>query len=193
MVFCVLSAQNFPSKSVLPAEHFIGFIFAKDFLDSNLNCRFYKSPKQSNSFSDINELSHLDVTSRSKSMAKDDMSTTTSRRSGRLRSRRRPTPPSPIETAKVTEEDLDFSKWRVSIPFYTSSGRSSSSSSARGRGGFKIPAAPSAAATPLMLMMMNPEQPDFSLFSFAAPSQGYYTVIAEREINGKTVSSRVRR
>ncbi|KAL5969421.1 hypothetical protein TSMEX_002836 [Taenia solium] len=188
-ILCLLNALNFPSKSVLTAVHCTTFIFPKDFLDSNLSCRLYKSPKQSNSFSDINELSHLDVTSRAKSMAKDDMSTTTSRRSGRLRSRRHPTPPSPIETAKTTEEDLDFSKWRVSIPFYTSAGRSSSSVGSRG--GFKTAAA-SAATNPLMLMMMNPEQPDFSLFPLAASSQGYYTVIAEREVNGKTVSSRVR-
>ncbi|VDM18312.1 unnamed protein product [Hydatigera taeniaeformis] len=181
-------------RSVLTIRNYIDFMFFKDFLDSNLSRRFYKSSKQSSSFNDINELSRREFASRAKSVAKDDMSTTSaSRRSGRLRSRRRPTSPSPMKSAKMTEEDLDFSKWRVSIPFYTSASRSSTSSLG-GRGNFKSSSASSVAAGPMMLtLMMNPEQPDFSLFSFTAPSQGYYTVIAEREISGKTVSSRVRR
>ncbi|EUB56148.1 Sorting nexin-14 [Echinococcus granulosus] len=201
-----LGRMSAPSASPSPGHHFFpidvtanfGTENSLDFLDFNPSRRFYKSPNQSISFSDLNEFSCHGVALRTNSMVRDDMSTTftsmstTSRGSGRLRFRRHPTPASSVETTKTVEEDLDFSKWRISIPSYTSASRSSASSVGRGGGGLKIPAAATAATTPLMLMMMNLEQPDFSLL-FAVPSHGYYTVITEREVNGKKVSSRIRR
>lgn len=90
-------------------------------------------------------------------------------------------------------QELDFSKWKVSIPFYTTASGKSLTTIPSGlvNGG---PSAISAASASSMLLMMNLEQPDFSVFSmFNNSNCGYYTVIGDREVNGKRVTNKVTR
>nr|CDS33258.1 sorting nexin 14 [Hymenolepis microstoma] len=166
---------------------------------------FYKSTKHSSSHKDLAELERLRGGRFRNS--KDDLSTT-GRSSSRLPFKRRqtnaiappsalssslnddqsPEEPSNMESSEIRE--LDFSKWEVSIPFYAS---------ASGKNLTKIPGgrlngANSTSSASNMLLTMNLEQPDFSMFSlFNNSICGNYTVIADREVNGKRVSSKVTR
>lgn len=163
--------------------------------------RLYNSRKHSSSFSELGELKRpRGILSRK---SKDDMSasaTTTSRSSGPFQFRRRqsaaPTasaanssPPegqsADVDSAELQE--LDFSKWRVSIPFYTTASGRCVGPILGALGESNITAAFEAS----MLPLMNLEQPDVSLFS--ASHQGYYTVIADREFNGKRISNKISR
>ncbi|VUZ57170.1 unnamed protein product, partial [Hymenolepis diminuta] len=170
---------------------------------------FYKSTKHSSSHGDFAELERPRGGLFHNS--KDDMSTTR-RSSGRLRFKRRQiiapassssalnSSPSGnlsseehggVESSEM--EELDFSKWKVSIPFYTTASGKSLTTIPAGlvNGG---PSAISAGSASSMLLMMNLEQPDFSMFSlFNNSNCGYYTVIADREVNGKRVTNKVTR
>ncbi|KAM7534634.1 hypothetical protein Aperf_G00000113286 [Anoplocephala perfoliata] len=164
--------------------------------------RFVNSRKHSSSFSELGELKRPRGNRSQKS--KDDMSansTTTSRSSGRLRFRRRRSatpaasttnlPPSgeqfstDVDPAELQE--LDFSKWRVSIPFYTTSSGRRTSILLGSLGDSNVATSIEAS----MLLLTSLEQPDASLLSTS--NLGYYTVIAEREVNGRMAYNTVNR
>ena len=95
-------------------------------------------------------------------------------------------------------EQLDLTKWRVSIPSYIPALSSSrrGSSSTRQLGGPRV-SLPSATAmltiAPVGSSAGHLDKSDFPLSSFTTPSQGHYLVEAEREVGGKKITSRVNR
>uniref|UniRef100_A0A5K3ESZ7 PX domain-containing protein n=1 Tax=Mesocestoides corti TaxID=53468 RepID=A0A5K3ESZ7_MESCO len=172
-----------PSRSFFPTDEALLKSDAENAVGTNesvISRRFYKSPGHSNSFNNLNELNHRGVAS-TNPKAKDDMVTTT-KNSSRLKFRRRVSVAPPTsESSAVELEDLDFSKWRVSIPFYAPTKASS-------RGNLMM--------NTLKPTLLNPspsEQPDFSLFSFSSSCQGYFIIISEREVRDKKIISRVHR
>ncbi|VDN96137.1 unnamed protein product [Rodentolepis nana] len=177
----------------------------KDPVHNKSSKNFYKSSKHSSSHKDLVEFE------RSRGglfrSSKDDLSTT-GRRPRRLLFQRRQinpiAPPSAlnsspnddqspeehdsVETSEIHE--LDFSKWEVFIPFYASA----SEKNLTRIPGSHLNGATSTTNASNMLLTMNLEQPDFSLFSlFNNSICGNYTVISDREVNGKKVSSKVTR